>query len=86
MVLVDFVMIQQNILVCLLILKTSIEICRGHKGVAIVNLGETKKVKIKTDLKDSLYKDLVHRENICVKNHVLTALLKKNHSYIVLLK
>ena len=60
------------------------EVARGTKGVALVNVGEASEVTIRTSLPDGTYTDVVHHYRFTVSKGKLSGKMDKECSYILL--
>ena len=60
------------------------EVARGTKGVALVNVGEASEVTIRTSLPDGTYTDIVHHYRFTVSKGKLSGKMDKECSYILL--
>lgn len=60
------------------------EVARGTKGVALVNVGEASEVTIRTSLPDGTYTDVVHHYRFIVSKGKLSGKMDKECSYILL--
>ena len=61
----------------------SVEVARGKKGAALINLGEAGDISIKTCLPDGSYTDAVHKASFTVQKGVLKGHADGMSSYIL---
>lgn len=67
--------------------KTVVEVCRGAKGVSLVNISsKEQKIEIPTTLKNGTYYDVVYNTKFVVKKNLLVGVLKPYTSYILMKK
>lgn len=59
------------------------EVARGKKGAALINLGEAGDISIKTCLPDGSYTDAVHKASFTVQKGVLKGHADGMSSYIL---
>lgn len=61
-----------------------VEIARGTKGAALVNVGNAAEISIRTQLPDGVYTDAVHQTSFTVAGGKLTGHVEKECSYILM--
>ena len=59
------------------------EVARGKKGAALINLGEAGDISIKTCLPDGSYTDAVHNVSFTVQKGMLKGRVEGMSSYIL---